>query len=438
MTKRKTSDPKKRRPASQAARAAEAAAAQDDSNWLSPAAVRETIESVIIAFVLAFLFRTFEAEAFVIPTGSMAPTLMGKHKDVECPMCHYRYQANASDRSDGQRSSPPVVSTTCPMCRYTLNVSPENPQREDYDSYDGDRILVAKFPYEFDDPKPWDVVVFKYPGDATMNYIKRLVGLPGDTIRIHNGDLWIRRPKPGPGYPRSGSAGDFEIARKPPPKILAMLQPVYDNDLAPTISGKSQLNWPKRWTPDEMTGDYLWTEGDDLSCFVTKGSGNGEAWVRYHHRVPDGNQWHDALQPAVKELKNATDPGKSFDLLKSHLAPPENVPPQLISDFTAYNTSVVENAIPPPPNGLHWVGDLAVQFELNSHSATGKVNAELVKGGRHFRCGFDLASGTAALTISGEEPEAKAFHPTAATPVKGAGTSYHHFLQRRRPVAALG
>jgi len=44
---------------------------------------RETIESIVIAFVLAFLFRTFEAEAFVIPTGSMAPTLMGRHKDVD-------------------------------------------------------------------------------------------------------------------------------------------------------------------------------------------------------------------------------------------------------------------------------------------------------------------------------------------------------------------
>ena len=53
----------------------------------SPAAIRETIESVVIAFVLAFLFRTFEAEAFVIPTGSMAPTLMGRHKDLVCPKC---------------------------------------------------------------------------------------------------------------------------------------------------------------------------------------------------------------------------------------------------------------------------------------------------------------------------------------------------------------
>ena len=40
--------------------------------------VRETIESIIIAFVLAFVFRAFVVEAFVIPTGSMAPTLLGQ------------------------------------------------------------------------------------------------------------------------------------------------------------------------------------------------------------------------------------------------------------------------------------------------------------------------------------------------------------------------
>ena len=47
--------------------------------------------------MLAFLFRTFEAEAFVIPTGSMAPTLMGRHKDLECPECHYNFQVSASE-----------------------------------------------------------------------------------------------------------------------------------------------------------------------------------------------------------------------------------------------------------------------------------------------------------------------------------------------------
>src|SRR6478752_4633349 len=63
-------------------------------------AIRETVESIVIAFVLAFLFRTFEAEAFVIPTGSMAPTLYGNHKDVVCSQCGFFYEVNASEEAD--------------------------------------------------------------------------------------------------------------------------------------------------------------------------------------------------------------------------------------------------------------------------------------------------------------------------------------------------
>ncbi|MDB4370952.1 S26 family signal peptidase, partial [Mariniblastus sp.] len=46
--------------------------------------VRETIESIIVAIVLALMFRAYEAEAFIIPTGSMAPSLQGQHMDLEC------------------------------------------------------------------------------------------------------------------------------------------------------------------------------------------------------------------------------------------------------------------------------------------------------------------------------------------------------------------
>ena len=96
MAKRKLTEPKNRRSPPESTRTG-SVVNKAEGAWFSPAAIRETVESVIIAFVLAFLFRTFEAEAFVIPTGSMAPTLMGKHKDLECPMCHYRYQVSASD-----------------------------------------------------------------------------------------------------------------------------------------------------------------------------------------------------------------------------------------------------------------------------------------------------------------------------------------------------
>src|SRR3954463_14239760 len=58
--------------------------------------VKETIESILVAFILAFIFRAFVVEAFVIPTGSMAPTLLGAHMRFRCNDCGYRFEANYS------------------------------------------------------------------------------------------------------------------------------------------------------------------------------------------------------------------------------------------------------------------------------------------------------------------------------------------------------
>src|SRR5215475_1918627 len=80
--------------------------------------IRETVESVVIAFILAFMFRTFEAEAFVIPTGSMAPTLQGRHKDIVCPECGYEFRTGASEEVERESNSPKEDAqhrTTCDM-----------------------------------------------------------------------------------------------------------------------------------------------------------------------------------------------------------------------------------------------------------------------------------------------------------------------------------
>src|SRR5688572_10989508 len=62
---------------------------------------RDTIESILIAFILAFIFRAFVVEAFVIPTGSMAPTLLGAHARVTCADCGYQFECNYSTGGGG-------------------------------------------------------------------------------------------------------------------------------------------------------------------------------------------------------------------------------------------------------------------------------------------------------------------------------------------------
>jgi len=364
----------------------------------SPAAIRETIESVVIAFVLAFLFRTFEAEAFVIPTGSMAPTLMGRHKDLICEKCGYPYRVSASDEVDndtGKTNGMHVGAATCPMCRFTMDVSASNPHGKDFRSYKGDRILVGKFCHQFHDPQRWDVAVFRFPGGAKTNYIKRLVGLPGETISIRHGDIYVQRedrPK--------------VIARKPPEKLLAMLQIVFDNDYMPAIK---DLGWRTRWRAFEDDLPGAWYSADDQS-FETDGSAAGETWIRYEHRVPSYDQW---LQRPLEPAPGSVDPGRS-----------------LISDFCAYNTNRAVGRHPAPDAaalGLHWVGDLALQCTMDVKSDSGAAIFELVEGGWRFRCRIDVATGTATLDVvdADESPartlQGEAYRLSAPTDLRGPG-----------------
>ena len=86
--------------------------AESSAGWF-----RETVESIVIALVLAFLFRTFEAEAFVIPTGSMATTLLGYHKEFECSECHYVFPVNCSQEAEPQNGQKvEVTGGVCPNC----------------------------------------------------------------------------------------------------------------------------------------------------------------------------------------------------------------------------------------------------------------------------------------------------------------------------------
>lgn len=56
---------------------------------------------------------------------------------------------------------------------------------------DGHYIIVDQLTYRFDDPKRGDVVVFKYPNDTSKFFIKRILGLPGETVVIRSGELLI-------------------------------------------------------------------------------------------------------------------------------------------------------------------------------------------------------------------------------------------------------
>lgn len=391
-------------------------------------AFRETVESIVIAFVLAFLFRTFEAEAFVIPTGSMAPTLMGRHKDVDCPKCGYRYQVSASEEApDNQNQRPSAnVAGMCPMCRYVLpmvtndqlplgaaeRTQPDiTPQR----SYNGDRILVNKYIYTFSDPERWDVVVFKFPGDAKVNYIKRLVGLPGEKLRIYQGDLFV-------GDENATQDTDFEIARKPEEKVLAMRQLVHDTNYDP--AELDAAGWPLRWSAssDDANGWKVekTLEGNRVQqTFNVDSNTDDEAWLHYTHFTPDYDVWQSI---ADAELK-----GTEPQLPEAR--------PRLITDANPYNGREDQSHLNNPyrfvasrdslevdrlRQGIHWVGDLMVEADVQVEAARGELILQLVEAGKPFRCTIDLTTGKATLSAA----KVEGYAPTASTPLKAPG-KYH-------------
>ncbi|HIX30012.1 MAG TPA: signal peptidase I [Candidatus Blautia stercoravium] len=55
----------------------------------------------------------------------------------------------------------------------------------------GDRIFGNRLAYLFEDPERYDIVIFKYPDDESQRFIKRVIGLPGETVEIREGKVYI-------------------------------------------------------------------------------------------------------------------------------------------------------------------------------------------------------------------------------------------------------
>ncbi|MEC9096455.1 MAG: signal peptidase I, partial [Planctomycetota bacterium] len=249
--------------------------------------IRDMLEGFAIAIILAFIFRGFVVEAFIIPTGSMAHGLQGTHIEHDCHICNYRYRAGASAENDGQGE---VIATVCPMCGFTEVLDKTNdPSKR---AFSGDRILVNKFAYMFNDPNRWDVIVFKNPTKATENYIKRLVGLPNEKVLISNGDIYAK--------PLTNTNAAYEICRKPERKQLAIMQLVHDTNYRP--ENLDELMWPQPW---RMVGTYNdgyhpppeegtpgnWKPTAKGFNYSIDGTSSETVSIRYHHNIPDQTFW---------------------------------------------------------------------------------------------------------------------------------------------------
>ncbi len=250
----------------------------------------ETIQSLVVAFVLAMTFRGFVVEGFVIPTGSMAPTLMGAHARIHSKQTGYDV-AVGLDRSE--QFKPDVSAAADPMLgpAYARSAQASVAARERM----GDRILVLKCLYPFAEPDRFDVVVFKNPtrsqGDEA-NYIKRLIGLPDEDVWLCDGDV----------FASPTDAGQFAIQRKPEHVQRAVWQNVHDSDFVPINLQRLEEESGRRWPGPPWVGNSaVW----DLSGRVYRCSSEQQNVLQWDSSRRELNDWtaYNMLQPTSFERR---------------------------------------------------------------------------------------------------------------------------------------
>ncbi|MBX3365413.1 MAG: signal peptidase I [Phycisphaeraceae bacterium] len=182
---------------------------------------KETLTALVMAFGLAFIFRAFVLEAFLIPTGSMAPTLLGAHVRLHSEVTGRSWAASTRDPSLGDAEVParrqgsperPLIATDPMLGPPGYGVALEYVHLP---RLAGDRIFVFKYLYSIFDPSRWDVVVFKYPVNPSENYIKRLIALPGEQVALVDGDVFVRPASLARPDEISWAGPGWEICRKP-------------------------------------------------------------------------------------------------------------------------------------------------------------------------------------------------------------------------------
>jgi signal peptidase I len=279
---------------------------------------RDAVEGFIGAIILLLILRHFVFEVFKIPTGSMAPTLLGQHRDLPCPNCDYRFAVDGGQTDEGLVKA---IRARCPNCGYDFSdyeilsrvcdCFPSWPRRF---FWRGDnRVMVNKFLWMFRPLKRWDVVVFKFPEadyrclscgaiyradpkngpvrcpecgsalrvKASKTYIKRLIALPGEETFVRHGDIYINNA----------------LARKPRDVQETLWRMVYDSRYVPKAP---EPGFSPRW--EGLAGTF---EAPGKALQLRPGD-DGDAAVKYGPRIDDFvayNGWQGEVYLNVGDLR---------------------------------------------------------------------------------------------------------------------------------------
>jgi signal peptidase I len=175
--------------------------------------------------ICVYVFIHAAIEPFHIPSGSMAPALLGHHRVVACPDCGQRTAVGRVAADVNDKPEPRFYRKAfCQNCGYFPLPVAEAPVVA------GDKIVVNKTAYWWRQPERWEIVIFRFLGTY---FIKRVLGLPGEQVLIHDGDLYV----------------NGQLQRKSLAETRSMALLVFDLELAP------KRGWTERW---ESSANFGW------------------------------------------------------------------------------------------------------------------------------------------------------------------------------------
>lgn len=218
---------------------------------------RRLVESACLLVCALLILRAVAVEPYGVPTGSMAPVLLGNHRSAPCSRCGYPVHVGLPNGRQPDRHAARTAAV-CPNCGC------DEMSLESVPVCRGDQLLVNKNIYDWRRPRRWEMAVFRCPVDPGKEFVKRVVGLPGETVLIRDGDVYI----------------DHEIARKTLAELKRLRVGVFDNNFQPAPDG-----WGLRWEV-QPPGAAASLEGTSLYLDARQAGGQ-TVWMTYRHWLLD-------------------------------------------------------------------------------------------------------------------------------------------------------
>lgn len=140
----------------------------------------------LVVFGLDWVVQRSVAQRVRSTADDMAPMILGSHARVTCEKCAQTYPVAAPNPAAIKRGkAPSSYATTCPVCGQANSLPAEAK------AFAGDCLSVSKSR----EPERWDLILTKIPADSSICRVCRVVGLPGETIDIADGHLFLNKKR---------------------------------------------------------------------------------------------------------------------------------------------------------------------------------------------------------------------------------------------------